>query len=180
MSWLDVVVGLLFVAGLAGGYLQGLIRQALSLGAILSGLILATYVHVPLAAFLAFTFPDARARTTETTAFLISVVVLVSVLEIVQRKAVPVTHLLAIGVLDRLAGALVAVVAVSFQLGVAILALQFLLTMRWPVGETMRLLFKSGAEGSMLVAAFSNLVVALVTVVGRMLPEGKPRFLTLA
>ncbi|HEM62036.1 MAG TPA: hypothetical protein ENO24_07065 [Chloroflexi bacterium] len=179
MSWLDVVVGLLFVAGLAGGYFQGLIRQALSLGALLSGLILATYARVPLAAFLAYTFPEVRASTRETVAFLFSVAVLVSVLEVVQRKAMPETRLLSIGVLDRLAGALVAVVSVSFQLGVAILVLQFLLGLRWPVGETMRLLLISGAESSLLVPALTNLVATFVIVVGRLQSEGKPAFLDL-
>jgi len=179
MSWLDLVLGLLFVAGLAGGYLQGVIRQALSLGAIISGLILATYVHVPLAAFYDYIFPDLRAVTTETAAFLTAVVVLISALEVVQRKAMPDTHLLAIGVLDRIAGVLVAVPAVALQLGVAIIVLQFLLSMRWPVGETARLIVIAGEQSSFSAPGFSNLVFALVTIVGRMLPEGGPRFLRL-
>lgn len=179
MNWLDVVVGLLFAAGLAGGYLQGLIRQALSLGATLCGLILATYLHVPLAAFFDYIFPGMRAITAETTAFLISAVVLISTLEAVQRKAMPDTHLLAIGVFDRIAGAMVASVAVSLQLGVAFLILQFLLTLRWPVGETIRLLLTGAQESSLLVPGFLSLVVTLIAVVGRLLPEGGPRFLTL-
>jgi hypothetical protein len=34
-------------------------------------------------------------------------------------------------------------------------------------------------ESSVLAVALYNLLVALVTVVGRLLPEGKPKFLTL-
>jgi uncharacterized membrane protein required for colicin V production len=177
MNWLDVVLAVLFAVGLAGGYLQGLIRQALSLGAIICGLILATYLHVPLAAWLAFAFPGLGEATRETTAFLFSAVALVSALEAIQRKAMPDTHLLSIGVLDRIAGLLVAIIAVSLQLSLALLALNFLLTIRWPVGETMRLVLLSGQKSSVLMPAFINLLVALVTVVGRLLPEGRPRFL---
>jgi uncharacterized membrane protein required for colicin V production len=179
MNWLDLVLGLLFVIALAGGYLQGVIRQALSLGAIVSGLILATYIHVPLAAFYDYIFPEVRAATTETAAFLTAVVVLISALEAIQRKAMPDTHLLAIGVLDRIAGVLVAVPAAAFQMGVAIIVLRFVLSARWPVGETARLILVAAEESSFLAPNFANLVLTLVTVVGRMLPEGGPRFLRL-
>jgi hypothetical protein len=41
----------------------------------------------------------------------------------------------------------------------------------------MRLVLLSGQKTSVLMPAFINLLVALVTVVGRLLPEGRPRFL---
>jgi uncharacterized membrane protein required for colicin V production len=176
VNWFDVVLGLLFVVGLMGGYLQGLIRQALSLGAVACGIILATYLHVPLAAWFAFMFPDAAVTTTDTAGFLLALVVLITALEIAQRRAVPETRILTIGRLDRIAGLLVAIVAVILQLGIGVLVLKFLVTLPWPVGGTLRLLLSEGMSSSTLAASLYGLLATIVTVVGALLPQGRPRF----
>lgn len=178
MNWFDVVLGLLFVVGLAGGYFQGLIRQALSLGAVACGIILATYLYLPLAAWFAFMYPDTSVAIRETAALLLSLIALITALEIAQRKAVPETRILAIGPLDQIAGALVAVVAVCLQISIGILILKYIVTLSWPIGGTVRLLLIRGMRSSTLAPALYNLLVALVTVVGTLLPKGKPRFLT--
>ena len=178
MNWLDVVLGLLFVVGLVGGYFQGLIRQALSLAAIACGIILATYLYLPLANWFGFVYPDASLATRETAALMLSLVALITALEIAQRKAVPVTRVLAAGILDQIAGALIAVVAVSLQISIGILILKYVITIPWPVGGTFRLLVIGGMRSSTLAPALYNLLVALVKVVGALLPKGKPKFLT--
>jgi uncharacterized membrane protein required for colicin V production len=179
MNWLDVVLVLLFAVGLVAGYRQGLLRQALSLGAIACGVILGTFVHVLLAALFAFTYPDTAAATVETAAFLLSVVALVTGLEVLQRKVVPETRLVAIGVLDRVAGLLVAVLAVFLQLTIVVLIFHSLVSMSWPIGNTIRLMLVRSVKSSTLVALLYNVLVALVGFVGRLLPEGGPRFLRL-
>jgi uncharacterized membrane protein required for colicin V production len=178
MNWFDVVLGLLFIAGLTGGYFQGLIRQALSLGAVACGIILATYLYLPLAAFLAIMYPDSSALTRETAALMLTLIALITALEIAQRKAVAETRILAIGLLDQIAGALVAVVAVGLQISIGILILKYLVTLSWPIGGTFRLLLTRGMQSSTLAPALYNLLVALVTVVGALLPKGKPKFIT--
>lgn len=178
MNWFDVVLVLLFAAGLVGGYFQGLIRQALSLAAVACGIILATYLHLPLAAWFAFMFPDTPAATTETAGFLLALMALVTVLEIAQRKAIPATRLLAIGVLDRIAGLLVALVTVVLQLGIGVLLLKLLVTLPWPIGGTLRLVLTRGMLSSSLALALYSLLVTLVTVIGALLPQGRPRFLS--
>jgi uncharacterized membrane protein required for colicin V production len=178
MSWFDVVVAILFIAGLAGGYIQGLIRQSLSLATVVCGLILGTYLRVPLAAFFAFTYAETAEQIRETAAFWLAVVGLITLLEIIQRKAVPETHLLAIGIVDRIGGVLVSIVTVCLQLSVAILVLRFFVALSWPIGNTLRLLILQGMKSSITVPALYNLLVGLVTFIGALLPEGKPRFLT--
>lgn len=176
MNWFDVVLGLLFAVGLVGGYFQGLIRQALSLAAVACGIILATYLFLPLAAWFAFMFPHTAVTITDTGGFLLALLLLVTALEIAQRKAVPVTRLLAIGRLDRIAGTLVAVVSVILQLSIGILILKFLVTLPWPTGGTMRLLLTEGMSSSALARALYSLLATLVTVIGALLPQGRPRF----
>jgi uncharacterized membrane protein required for colicin V production len=179
MNWLDVVVVLLFAGGLVLGYRQGLLRQALSLAAVACGVILATFVHVPLAGLFAFTFPDTPAATVETAAFLLSVIALVLGLEVLQRKVVPETRLVAIGVLDRVGGLLSAALAVSLQLTIVILVFYSIVGIPWPIGETIRLLLVRSVKSSLLVPVLYNVLVAMVGFVGRLLPEGGPRFLRL-
>jgi membrane protein required for colicin V production len=178
VNWFDVILALLFAVGIVGGYFQGLIRQALSLGAVACGIILATYLHLPVAAWLAFMFPATALAITETAAFLLSLLALVTVLEIAQRRAVPATRLLAIGVLDRIAGALVAVVCVTLQLSIGVLILKLLVTPDWPIGGTLRMLLTRGMLSSTLASALYGLLVTLVTVIGALLPQGRPRFVT--
>jgi uncharacterized membrane protein required for colicin V production len=175
VNWFDAVLVLLFAVGLVGGYFQGLIRQALSLGALACGIILATYLQLPLAAWFAFMFPDTAETTTDTAGFLLALFVLVTVLEIAQRKAVPATRLLAIGVLDKIVGALVAVVPVVLQLSIGVLLLKFLVTLPWPVGGTMRMVLTQGMSSSTLAPALYSLLVTLVTVIGALLPQGRPK-----
>jgi membrane protein required for colicin V production len=179
MNWLDVVLVLLFAAGLVAGYRQGLLRQALSLGAIACGVILGTFVYMPLAGLFAFTYPDTAAATVETAAFLLAVVALVTGLEVLQRKAVPETRFVALGILDRVAGLLVAVLAVFLQLTIVVLVFYSIVSMSWPIGETIRLMLVRSAKSSLLVPLLYNVLVALVGLVGRLLPEGGPRFLRL-
>jgi uncharacterized membrane protein required for colicin V production len=179
VNWFDAVLVLLFILGLMGGYLQGLIRQALSLAALVCGIILATYAFIPLAAWFAFMFPDTAVTITDTGGFLLALLLLITVLEIAQRKSVPASRILSIGRLDRIAGLLVAVVAVTLQLSIGILLLKFLVTLPWPTGGTIRLLLTQGMSSSALASALYGLLVTLVTIVGALLPEGRPRLPTL-
>ena len=178
MNWFDAVLCLLFVVGLMGGYFQGLIRQALSLAAVACGIILATYLHLPLAAWFAFMFPDTAVTITDTAGFLLALVVLITALEIAQRKAVPATRILAIGVLDQIAGALIALVSVALQLSIGVLMLKLLVTPHWPIGGTLRWVLTRGMLSSTLAPALYSLLVTLVTVIGALLPQGRPRFLS--
>jgi uncharacterized membrane protein required for colicin V production len=178
MNWLDVVVAVLFAAGVVGGFFQGLIRQSLSLAAILCALLLATFLHVPAGGLVAYAYPDMAATTRETIAFLVLAVVLVVALEAIQRKTLPETNLLSIGVLDRITGLLVALITVPVQLGLALLILGFLLQIHWPMGETIKQVLLSGQESSVLVPALNNLLLSVLTAMGQSLPEGTPRLLS--
>ena len=125
MNWVDVILALLFTAGLAGGYIQRLLRQALSLGALVCGIILATYLQVPLAAGIAYVRPEIRARTRETAAFWLLLVAITVALDVIQRRVLPETALLAVGILDRIGGVFVAFFTVCGQMSVAVLVLRF-------------------------------------------------------
>jgi uncharacterized membrane protein required for colicin V production len=177
MNWLDVVLALVFAGGVAAGYKQGLVRQALSLGAIVCGIILATYLQVPLAAWFAFILPETRGIIQETAAFWLLVVAITATLEAVQRRMVPATRLLAVGILDGIGGALVALPTVGLQMSVVALILRFLVEQSWPVGESLRLFVLQGMQSSTLVAGFYSLLLVIVQIVGALLPEGGPRLL---
>jgi uncharacterized membrane protein required for colicin V production len=178
VNWFDVVLAVLFAVGIVGGYFQGLIRQALSLGALVCGIILTTYLHLPVAAWLAFMFPDTAVAVTGTASLLLTLLLVVTALEVAQRKAVPETRLPAIGTLDRIAGALVAVVPVTLQLSVGVLMMNFLITPGWPIGGTFRLLLIRGMSSSILAPALYSLMVMLITVIGALLPQGRLAFPT--
>ncbi len=177
MNWLDVLLALIFAGGVAAGYRQGLIRQALSLGAIGCGIILATYLYVPLAAWFAFILPGTRGEIRDTGAFLLLVIGISVALEVVQRRTLPYTRLLAVGILDQIAGALVALPTVALQMSVFVLILRFLVEQSWLVGETLRFFMLEGMQTSPSVAGFYSMLLTIVQTVGALLPEGGPRLL---
>lgn len=177
MNWLDVILGLVFAGGIAAGYRQGIIRQALSLGAIVCAIILATYLHVPLAAWLAFMRPRTRGIILETAAFLLLVVGITIALEVIQRRTLRHSRLVSIGILDQIGGALVALPTVTLQMTVVVLILRLLVEQSWPVGETLRHFILHGMQTSTVAAGFYNLLLTMVQTVGALLPEGGARLL---
>lgn len=178
MNWLDVLLVLLFIGGLAGGYIQGFLRQLMSLGAIVCALILATYLRMPLADWLSFTFADTAPLTRQIVAFLVPVVLITTALELIQRRGFPESRLLGLGILDRIAGIVVAFPTVCLQISVVALIVRFLARLSWPIGNSLRVVLLSAIESSTLFSAFYNLLVYLVTTVGGLLPEAGARFIT--
>jgi uncharacterized membrane protein required for colicin V production len=180
MSWMDVLFSIVIMAGLAVGYFQGLWRQAMSLGSILAGVILATYLQVFLTAWFGFIHPETPLVVRETVAFLLLVAIISAVLDFLSRRMFPETKLGVLGMLDRLGGIFVGFFTVCIQASIAVLIFKFLVTPRvsWPMGQSVRLVIDSGIEASTLVPVFHNLLVIIVSVVGALLPEGAPTFLT--
>lgn len=178
MNWVDGLLALLFIVGLTGGYIQGFLRQLMSLGAIVCALILATYLRMPLAAWLAFTFADTAPLTRQIVAFLVPVLLITTALELIQRRGFPESRLLGLGILDRIAGIMAAFPTVCLQMSVVALIVRFLARLSWPIGNTLRLVLLRGIESSTLLPVFYNLLVYLVTTIGGLLPEAGIRFLT--
>jgi hypothetical protein len=87
----------------------------MSLATVAHRLILDTYLRISPAAFFTPIHRGTETATTETAGFQLVVVVLVFALEVFHRRVTPWTCLLAIGVLDRVAGLLVAELAVAAQ-----------------------------------------------------------------
>jgi uncharacterized membrane protein required for colicin V production len=181
MSWMDVFLSIVIMAGLAVGYIQGLWRQAMSLGSILAGVILATYLQVFLTAWFGFIHPETPLVVRETVAFLLLVAIISGVLDFLSRRMFPETKLAVLGILDRVGGIFVGFFTICIQASIAVLIFKFLVTPRvsWPMGQSVRLFIDGGIEASALVPIFHSLLVIIVGVVGGLLPEGAPRFLTI-
>ncbi len=177
VSWMDVFLLLVLMGGLAVGYVQGLWRQAMSLAAILAGLILATYLQVFLTAWLGFISPDTPLVIRGTAAFLALLAIIAGVLDFVGRRIFPETKLAVLGIFDRLGGIMLGFFTICIQVGAGVLIFKFLARVRWPMGESVRLVLNRGIDSSTLLPIFHQLLVTLVSVVGPLLPEGAPSFL---
>lgn len=177
MNWMDVFLMLVLMGGLAVGYIQGLWRQAMSLGAILAALILATYLQVFLTAWFGFISPGTPLAIRGAAAFLLLVAIISGVLDFVGRRVFPETRLAVLGIFDRLGGIFVGFFTICIQASVAALIFKFLARVRWPIGDSIRTFLETGIDSSALVPVFYNLLVILVRIVGPLLPEGIPEFL---
>ncbi len=180
MSWMDIFLLLIVMGGLALGYIQGLWRQAMSLGAILIGIILATYLQRYLTRWFGFIAPDTPLVIRQTVAFLFLAAVITIGLDVGFRKIFPETGLPFLGIFDRLGGIFIGFFTISVQVSAAVLVFRFFASPRvsWPIGESIRLVLAAGIDSSALVPVFHNLLVILVSIVTPLLPEGAPAFLT--
>jgi uncharacterized membrane protein required for colicin V production len=179
MSWIDILLMLILMGGLAAGYVQGLWRQAMSLGAIIAAIILATYLQVFLTAWFGFISPGTPFVIRGSAAFLILVSLITIVLDLVARRVFPETRLPVLGIFDRLGGIVIGFFTICVQVSVAVLVFKFLARLSWPIGDSIRLVLVNGIESSVLLPAFYGMLAAFVRIVGLLLPEGAPRFLDL-
>ena len=177
MSWMDILLMLILMGGLAAGYVQGLARQAMSLGAIIAAIILATYLQVFLAAWFGFISPETPWVIRGSAAFLILVSLITIVLDLVARRVFPDTRLAVLGIFDRLGGILLGFFTICVQVSIAVLVFKFLTRLSWPMADSIRLVLIDGIESSALLPVFYGLLLVFVRIVGLLLPEGAPRFL---
>lgn len=180
MSWIDIFLLLVVMAGLAVGYIQGLWRQAMSLGSILIGVILATYLQRFLTGFFGYVSPRTPLVVRQTVAFLLLVGIIAVVLDVGGRRIFPETRLSVLGIFDRVGGLLVGFFTICIQLSAGVLIFKFLASggVSWPIGESVRLVLAAGVDSSALVPVFFGILLRFVSTIGPMLPEGVPTFLT--
>lgn len=104
MSWIDIFLLLVVMGGLVVGYIQGLWRQAMSLGSILIGVILATYLERFVTGFFGYLSPRTPLVVRQTVAFLVLTGIIAVVLDVGGRRIFPETRLAVLGIFDRVGG----------------------------------------------------------------------------
>jgi membrane protein required for colicin V production len=175
-NWVDIVIIILLLTGMAIGFTQGLIRQLIGLVALYIGLVLATQFFRPLSQAGADVMNTAPNTLSNAAAFFVILIAAMSVINYFALDAYKSTKIRLIPFLDQITGIFLGVLSMWIVLSVAVNVLAFAAnTQVWPGNsETFRLVLRNGLEQSRLVEVTSTTLPMIVSTIRPWLPGGLP------
>jgi membrane protein required for colicin V production len=108
MNWLDIIVIILLVTSLIGGFISGLIKTVFSLAGLIVGVVVAGQFYISLSEHLAFISNQTAARITAFIILFLIVIIIAAILGVIFTKLVSAIPLG--GWLNRMGGAVLGVV----------------------------------------------------------------------
>lgn len=175
-NWVDFVIIIMLLAGMALGFAQGLVRQLIGLVALYIGLVLATQFFRPLSQTAANVMTIAPNTLSNAAAFFVILFAAMSVVNYFGMDAYKSTKIRLIPFLDQITGIFLGVFSMWIIVSVAVNVLVFAAnTQIWPGNsETFRLLLRSGLEQSRLGEVTSTTLPMIVSTLRPWLPSGLP------
>ena len=174
INWLDFILVLLLALGLGIGYVQGLLRQVVSLAALYLGAVLATqYYHV-----LANVFKGMLVTTPGTLldmgAFFIIMFGVMGILNFLALDAYRM-KLRLLPALDYLGGMVLGLIWMWVIITLALNILTFATAgQSWQAADGARQTLHDGIAGSQIAAATNSTVPTLIAAIKPWLPAGLP------
>lgn len=175
-NWVDFVIIIMLLAGMAIGFAQGLVRQLIGLVALYIALVLATQFFRPLSQAAGNIMNTAPTTLSNAAAFFFILVVGMSVVNYFGLDAYKSTKFRLIPFLDQITGMFLGVVSMWIIVSVAMNVLAFAAnTQIWPGNsETFRIILRSGLEQSRLGEVTSTTLPMIVSALRPWLPGGLP------
>lgn len=128
LDWLDILIIIFLALAIITGFSRGFVRQAFNLVGLYVGLILASQFHGVLATWLHAGFPNASLPLLSAATFVAMLVLIAGIGNYLGRLAYPVTRLLMLGPVDRVAGALLSLLLALAEVALALLVLRFVIS----------------------------------------------------
>ncbi len=174
-NWLDIVLIILLLSGMAIGFAQGLVRQLIGLVAMYIGLVLATQFFRPLSQLAGDAINTPPNTLTNASAFFVILFLTMLVINYFGQDAYKATKITIIPFVDQLIGMVLGVASMWIILSVAVNVLTFAVnTQTWGNAETARDLMRDGLEQSRLAEIASSTLPAIVATIRPWLPGGLP------
>lgn len=174
-NWLDFVLIVLLLIGMAVGYAQGLIRQLIGLGALYVALVLATTFFRWGSQTIAQILKIAPNTLTNAITFFAILLVVMGTVNFLGLDAYKSTKLKLMPFLDHITGMLLGVLSMWIIVSIAVSVLMFSVnTQIWFNAETAQLIVKSGLNTSQLAAVTSTTLPVIVSTIRVWLPNGLP------
>ena len=174
MNWFDLVLVIAVLVGVIVGYMQGLLRQLIGLGALYIGLVMAAYFQGWAERWIGFFFPRMAETIKGSLAFLALFALSYGLLDWLGRHSFPETRLAVLGPFDQLGGVVIGFLIVGVEIGVGVTILEFLAGVSWIRGETLRLAVVEAMGTSHLVPFFQNYLSLVGQAILPWLPSGLP------
>lgn len=175
-NWLDLVIIVLLLTGMAIGFTQGLVRQLIGLVALYIALVLATQFFRPLSQMFGDALNAPPNTMSNAIAFFFILFLAMGLINYFALDAYKSTKLKIVPFVDQLTGMVLGVASMWIVISVAINVLNFAVnTQIWPGNsEITRVLIKNGLETSRLAEVTFSTLPMIVGTIRPWLPSGLP------
>lgn len=175
-NWLDIIIIILLLSGMAIGFTQGLMRQLIGLAALYIGLVLATQFFRPLSQLLGDALNSPANTLSNAIAFFFILFLIMGIINFFGLDAYKSTKIHILPFVDQLVGMVLGVASSWIVLSVAVNVLVFAVnTQVWPGNaELTRAIIKNGLETSRLAEVTSSTLPMIVSTLRPWLPGGLP------
>lgn len=177
-AWLnpfDVLIAFALLAGIAFGFVQGLVRMALSLLVLYIAIVLGMTLYTPLGRWIRYLIGSAISETmSETIAFVLIIVLVYGIASFVLRRTYKDTELPGIRQIDQLGGMVVGLILTCTWIGLALVAMAFVLNATDMAASTLRENMLLFFHSSKLIPIFSELLPIFLVTLRPWMPKGLP------
>ena len=172
-AWLnpfDVLIALALLAGVALGFVRGLVRMALSLLVLYVAAVLALTLHRPAGNWIIYLFGLPR-NVSQGMAFILILILTSVIINFVLRRTYKDTELPGIRQIDQLGGLVIGFLVTCIWIGLVILVVAFLL--RTPVSDeaTFQMNLTAYFRSSALIPIFYRILPIAVATLRPWLPK---------
>jgi uncharacterized membrane protein required for colicin V production len=177
-SWLnpfDAIIVFALLAGIALGFIRGLVRMVLSLLILYLAVVVGMTFYATAGQWLTYLAAGAFSRSTgEAVAFAIIVVLAAAILNFALHRTYKDTELPGVRQIDQLGGMLVGFVLASVWVGLAFVALAFVLSATDTTGGALRQNMIFYFRASALIPIFDRLLPLFIATLRPWMPKGLP------
>ncbi len=179
LNWFDVVLLLLLGLGLLSGYMQGLLRQIITLAALYLGAVVGAQYYYALANPLKSLMATTPPLLINSISFFIILLAVVAILVFLAHDASKLTIALHPAV-DHLGGMILGLVTVWIFITIGVNVLQVATQIEWPQAENLRQLVDAGVSNSFLAQETTLTLPTLLATIRPWLPIGLPSIFNLS
>lgn len=174
-NWLDFILIVLLLVGMAIGYAQGLLRQVIGLAALYIGAVIATQYFQVLSRGIANFLNTSPDQLTNAVCFFVILFAIMGIINFLAFDAYRVTRLNIFPLLDHLGGMIIGLTSMWILLSLAVNVLQFATTASsWAQVENARQVLSSGLGTSVMVPITTSTLPLIISSIRPWLPAGLP------
>jgi uncharacterized membrane protein required for colicin V production len=171
----DSIIVFALLAGIALGFIRGLVRMVMSLAIVYVATVLAMTFYATIGKWLFYFASGALPRSTsEAVAFAIILVLTASVINFVLHRTYKDTELPGVRQIDQLGGMVVGFVLASTWVGLTLIALAFVLNATDTSAGSLRQNLVFYFHTAMLIPVFNRFLPLIVATLRPWMPKGLP------
>lgn len=175
INWVDIVIIVCLLIGMAIGYQQGVIRQLIGLVVLYIALILATQFFRVLSQWLAGLLRVPPNTLSNMIAFFVIFLLALTLINFLAQDAYKSTRIRLMPFIDHTAGLILGVLSMWIILSVSIGVITFAVGAEgWLQAETTRALIENGVKSSRLAQLTEATLPTIIAAIQPWLPSGLP------